>query len=119
MHVRYVEAMVNGATMLYLAEGDDLQDGVESRSSRILVLPLVHEPAEPTMGLTAEPHPALGGFRTKALGLAVVPPGRTARRRSASITAGWVKPSSRDRQLESGKRLGYLFEARVARGGSC
>ncbi len=31
MHVRYVEAMVNGATMLYLAEGDDLQDGVESR----------------------------------------------------------------------------------------
>jgi beta-galactosidase len=119
MHVRYVEAMMNGATMLYLAENDTLQDGVTSRFESLFwsYLWFTDQPNQ-TMGLTIDDHPALGGFPhdghsdwqwfhlvdgATAVSLDHLPAGL------APIVAGidnWNR----------GKRLGYLFEANVGKG---
>jgi hypothetical protein len=119
MHVRYVEAMMNGATMLYLAENDPLQDGVTSRFESLFwsYLWFTEQPNQ-TMGLAIDDHPALGDFPhggacdwqwfhlvdgATALGMSALPV------ELRPIVAGidnWNR----------GKRLGYLFEARVGKG---
>jgi hypothetical protein len=119
MHVRYVEAMMNGATMLYLAENDPLQDGVTSRFESLFwsYLWFTEQPNQ-TMGLAIDDHPALGDFPhdgasdwqwfhlvdgAAALGMDGFP------EVFRPIVAGidnWNR----------GKRLGYLLEARVGKG---
>jgi beta-galactosidase len=119
MHVRYVEAVLNGASMLYLAEGDELQDGVESRFESLFwsYLWFTNQPNQ-TMGLTVDAHPALGGFPhddhsdwqwyhlvdgATAVSLDHLP-------EDLQPVIGAIDNWNR------GKRLGYLIEARVGKG---
>lgn len=119
LHVRYVEAMYNGATLLYLAENDELQDAVVSRFESLFwsYLWFTRQPNQ-TMGITVDPHPALGGFPhdghsdwqwfhlvdgAAAVSLDHLP-------LTLRPIVGGIDNWNR------GKRLGYLFEARVGRG---
>ncbi len=119
LHVRYVEAMYNGATLVYLAENDELHDGVESRFES-LFWSYLWFPQQPnqTMGLTIEDHPVLSEFPhdghsdwqwfhlvdgATALGMDQLP-------LDARPIVGGIDNWNR------GKSLGYLLEARVGKG---
>ncbi|HVL26024.1 MAG TPA: glycoside hydrolase family 2 TIM barrel-domain containing protein [Thermomicrobiales bacterium] len=119
MHVRYVEAMMNGATMLYLAENDPLQDGVTSRFESLFwsYLWFTDQPNQ-TMGLAIDDHPALGEFPHDGAsdwqwfhlvdGATAVSLDHLPRELRPIVTGidNWNR----------GKRLGYLLEARVGKG---
>lgn len=118
LHVRYVDAVLNGATLIWLAEDEELTDHVRSRFEP-LFWSFLWFPQQPnqTMGLLVDEHPLLSSFPhdgtsdwqwyhlvdgAAAIGLDGIPGVRP-------IVAGidnWNR----------GKRLGYLFEARVGRG---
>ncbi len=119
LHARYVDAMVNGATLVYLAENDELADGVRSRFES-LFWSFLWFPEQPnqTMGLLIADHPLLATFPhdghadwqwydlvdgATAIGMDALP------RDLKPVVAGidnWNRA----------KRLGYLLEARVGRG---
>lgn len=118
LHVRYVDAVLNGATLLWLAENEELADHVRSRFEPMF-WSFLWFPEQPnqTMGLTVEDHPLLDSFPhdgtsdwqwyhlvdgAAAVGLDGLPDTRP--------IVGGIDNWSR------GKRLGYLFEARVGRG---
>lgn len=119
LHARYVDAMINGATLVYLAENDELADGMRSRFES-LFWSFLWFPDQPnqTMGLLIDDHPLLASIPhdahadwqwyhlvddATAIGMDALPGNLL------PVVAGidnWNRA----------KRLGYLFEARVGRG---
>lgn len=118
LHVRYVDAVLNGATLLWLAEDEALADSVKSNFEP-LFWSFLWFPEQPnqTMGLVVEDHPLLSTFPhdgtsdwqwyhlvegATAVGLDALP----ALRPIVGGVDNWNR----------GKRLAYLLEARVGRG---
>jgi hypothetical protein len=119
LNVRYVEELYNGATLVYLAENDELADGVRS-GFESLFWTYLWFPTQPntTMGLVIEDHPLVADFPNdghsdwhwyhlvegaNAIGLDGMP-------RGLRPIVGGIDNWNR------AKRLGYALEARVGRG---
>ncbi|WP_020580278.1 glycoside hydrolase family 2 protein [Actinopolymorpha alba] len=119
LHVRYVDAVLNGATMIWLAENDELADGVQS-TFEPLFWSFLWFPEQPnqTMGLVVEDRPLLADFPhdgTSDWQWFHLVDGATAV--SLDALPHWVEPivGGID-NWNRGKRLGYLLEAQVGKG---
>ena len=119
LNVRYVEEMYNGATVVYLAENDQLQDAIPT-GFESLFWTYLWFPNQPrtTMGLVVEDHPLMRRFPhdghsdwqwyhlvegAQAVGMEVLP---SDLRPIVAVVDNWHRA----------RKLGYMFEGRVGRG---